>query len=526
MDDAPSPFVAALLFFSEYKETPEKNPLLHYSMSLKEKTLKGLSWSFASQIGKQLTQFFVTAALARSLTSEDFGLIGMATVFVGLFTLLNERGLSAALIQNQRSTQTHSSSVFWFNLALGGLLTLLGVSVASCVAKFYHRDELKLIFSILSFNFLIASLAIVPRAMLTKTMNFKKLSVLETLALAIGGGTGVALAFNGFGFWSLVAQSLVYNAALVILFWSFSHWKPSFIFSSNAIRELSKFSSHLTLSAILNYISRNIDYLLIGKLLGAGPLGYYTLAYKLMMYPLQNICWVISKVMFPALSRIQNNKPKVQEAYLKITKGVSLITFPALCGLLVATPEFITVVFGAKWLPASNLIRILCVCGMIQSFVTAQSDILLSQGRTDLQLKLGTFGMLFSVLGISIGVRWGIHGVAFGYTLVQSMWVPYGLSRINQLLGLPTMKFAGPLFKSFILSVLMAGGAFAIKTLIGAKDLNALILMIVSGGILYAALLFIFERSFIHSTLSAFRKSKTTGSISPKETSPDILPVE
>ena len=491
-------------------------------MSLKEKTLKGLSWSFASQIGKQLTQFLVTAALARSLTSEDFGLVGMATVFAGLITLLNERGLSAALVQNQKLTQTHSSSVFWLNITVGGLLFFLGIVASSGIAAFFHREELKPIFSCLSFNFFVASLSIVPRAMLVKTMDFKKLSVLETLSLAAGGATGVILAFRGFGAWALVGQSLMFNFSLAVLLWIFSHWKPSFIFSLASVRELFKFSSRLTLSAILNYISRNIDYLLIGKLLGAQPLGFYTLAYKLMMYPMQNICWVISKVMFPALSRIQHDLKKVSETYLRVTKGISLITFPALCGLFAVTPEFVTVIFGEKWLPASDLIRILCVCGMIQSFLTTQNDVLLSQGRTDLQLKLGSFGMVFSVLAISIGVHWGIYGVALGYTLVQLAWVPYGMHRVNQLLGLSTAKFAGPLLKSFALSALMAAGAFSLKSLTGLKDFPALILMVVSGAALYVGLLFTFERAFIQSSLSVFRKDRTEF-LTPKEiiTAPD-----
>ena len=297
-------------------------------MSLKEKIIKGLYWSGASQAGKQISQFIITIILARLLSPADFGLLAMATVFVNFAMIFSEMGISSALIQKQDTHNRHYYSVFWFNIFVGICLTLFFIAVSPLIARFYKKPELVPILAVISLNFFFSSFVIIQQTILTKEMDFRKLAIRDVVAVIIAGIVGVVLAYNGFGVWSLVFQSLVFTLADVVLLWTVSSWRPKFSFAMADIKDIFHFSANLTGFNIVNYFARNVDQLLIGKFLGAQALGFYSLAYKLMLYPLQNISWVIGKVMFPAFSKIQQDLEKVRNSYMKMTRVISFITFP------------------------------------------------------------------------------------------------------------------------------------------------------------------------------------------------------
>lgn len=465
-------------------------------MGLREQTVTGLAWSLTSQAGRQVIQLVITAILARLLDSTDFGLLGMATVFTGFLLQMNEKGFAGALIQNQKAGEAHYSTVFWMSLVLAfGWTALLALGSAP-IAAFYGRPELQPIVVWLSLNFVIAATMVVPRALLIKAMDFKKLAGIETAATAFSGAAGIWAALSGYGYWSLVAQTIAFHLVSSILFLALCPWKPKAVFSVAAFREMFHFSAHSTLTFVFNYASRNADYLLIGKFLGAELLGYYTLAYKLMMAPLQNISWVFSKVMFPAFSRVQNDPVRLREGYLKMTKGISLITFPILCALIVVAPGMIDTVFGAKWRPAVDLVRILAVCGLFQSIATVLGNILLAQGKADVQLRFGIANTIVSVTAIGLGLQGGIIGVALFYTVSQLLWTPLAMRQVHRMIGLPDSVFWPPLLKSFAMS---AGMAVCMGLAAAAVRLDVSyewLIVTVLGALLYLALVFKFERRF------------------------------
>ena len=249
------------------------------------------------------SQFIITVILARLLSPGDFGLLGMTTVFTGFVAIFNNMGISGALIQKQDADERHLSSAFWLNIAVGIVLTFLMIAASPLIASFYNKPQLEPIIMVMSLNYFLASFTIVQQTILAKNMDFKRLAARDIISVIAGGLVGITLAFCGFGVWSLVYQSITFTLINVILLWTVSPWRPKFIFSKKAIMDIFKFSVNLTGFNIVNYFGRNVDYLLIGKFLGAEALGFYSLAYKLMMVPLQNISWAISRVMFPALFR-------------------------------------------------------------------------------------------------------------------------------------------------------------------------------------------------------------------------------
>ncbi|MFA5499529.1 MAG: MOP flippase family protein [Candidatus Omnitrophota bacterium] len=460
-------------------------------MSLKQKTIKGLFWSGASQAGKQVSQFIITAILARLLSPNDFGLLAMATVFINFGMIFSEMGISSALIQKQDTLDRHYYSAFWLNIAVGIVLTLISIAASPLVAGFYKKPELQIILAVISINYFISSFVVIQQTILTKEMDFKSLAIRDIIAIVLSGGIGIYMAFHGFGVWSLVIQSVTFTLFNAILLWALSSWRPKYQFAKSDIKDIFGFSANLTGFNIINYFARNIDQLLIGKFLGAQALGYYSLAYKLMLYPLQNIAWVISKVMFPAFSKIQDSLEKVRRTYLKTVKAIALIAFPVMLGLFAVAPEFVNVVFGNKWSEAIPTIRILCICGLFQSIGTTVGMIYLSMGRAGLQLKLQFLGTILVIVCVLIGMRWGINGVALFYTLQSVIWIIINLHIVSKLTGFGLGELFSNLKTPVLISVCAILPFIIFRNIILLPQLSQLIFFVFCWVASYMAMLLI-----------------------------------
>jgi len=480
-------------------------------MSLRQKTVKALTWAFGARFFRQAVNFVILAILARLLEPDDFGLLGMATVFYGLAMIFSEMGISVALIQKKDTDDLYFSSAFWLNIATGILLTLLVVAISPLVAIFYGEPKLQAVLSVIALNFVISSFGIVQHTIFRKAMNFKIISVCGSIAAVISGLVGMYMAFTGYGIWSLVSQMIAHTLANTVLLWMISSWRPKFVFSLNAIKDIFHFSINITGFRIVNYFGRNIDYLLIGKFLGAQALGYYTLAYKLMLVPLQNFTWIVNKVMFPAYSKIQDNQKRVRGAYINVIRAISLITAPVMLGLMALAPEFVVVVFGAKWQPAILLIRILCVCGFVQSIHSTVGPLIQSQGRANLLFKLGLLGTFFIALAITIGLRWGIYGVAILYASEQLLWSTYAQNIGNSLIGLKWNVFVRPIIRPFTIALFISAGILILKPIIKGIDSINLICYSIAGFLVYAAMIIKIEKLTFESIKSLFKGGTDNG---------------
>lgn len=363
--------------------------------------------------------FVIGVILARLLSPRDFGLIAMITVITSFVNIFAELGFSAALVQKQDVRQEHLSSVFWLNLGAGLLLTITLMAGAPLIAGFYQEPLLVPLTMLISITFLISSLNIVQNTLMTKALDFKTLSIVEIAAVGISGVVAIVMAYTGFGVWSLAVQSVVLSAVTAALLWKLSDWCPDLTFKWGAIRDLLGFSMSLFGTKVLNYWVRNVDYLLIGRFLGTTPLGVYTRAYKVMLFPLANVSRVLSKVMFPFFSTIQEDKQRVKSVYLKMTRTIALVTFPMMMGLFITVEPFVLTLYGPKWVEMISVLQILCLVGMVQSIATLNGNLYLSQSRADLQFRVGLVLKANGILGIVIGLRWGIVGVAVGYAIAS-----------------------------------------------------------------------------------------------------------
>lgn len=429
---------------------------IRYMSDFRQRTIAGISWSLVSQVGRQGLLFLIGVILARLLSPDEFGLVAMVTVITNFGNIFAELGFSGALIQKQDVTDEHLSSVFWLNLGIGITLMAITMLGAPLIADFYDEPLLISLTVVLSVNFLIASLNIVQNTLLVKSLNFRVLSIVEIVSVLLSGGVAIWMSYVGCGVWSLIAQTLLLSGITALLLWVLTRWRPRVYFRWTAVKDLLGFSTSMLGTDLLNYWVRNIDYLLIGRFLGTNPLGVYNRAYSIMLFPLTNVSRVFARVMFPSFSIIQDDRERIRRIYLKITRSIALLTFPMMLGLFVEVEPFVMAVFGPKWIDMIQLLRVFCIVGMVQSIVTLNGNLYLSQGRADLQLKVGFILRLILIAGIVVGLRWGIFGVTIGYGLASLINMYPNIYFAGKLVGVTFSDLIRNLLPVLTCSILMA----------------------------------------------------------------------
>lgn len=393
---------------------------------LSARLIAGISLASGVQVVRQTLQFIISIVLARLLMPHDFGLVGMITVFTGFIALFNELGFGVALIQKEKVTEQHYSSIFWLNLLSGLSLTGVTIAIAPYVAKFYDEPQLASLMRLIATNFFISSMGTVQNAILVRTLQFRLLSIVEIVKIVFAGTVAVLLAINGYGVWSLAWQFLTISIVGNLGLWWATNWRPQLSFSWAAVKDLVRFSINLLGFNTLQYWVRNGDNLLVGKYMGSEGFGIYSRAYNIMLFPLNQISSVLGLVMLPALSRIQNDKKRTKLIYLRTVGTIAFFTFPLMLGLFVAGEHFIVVLYGPQWSAVNPLLQIFSLLGLVQSINVTVGLIYQSQGRTDWLFRWGLVTGILLIGSIIIGVYLGtIETVAMAYAFTSGIILLY-----------------------------------------------------------------------------------------------------
>lgn len=474
-------------------------------MNLTTKSLKGIGWVSFAQIIAQIIQFVVSAILARLLFPKDFGMVAMIIVFSNFLNVFQGLGMGSSLVQKKDLDNDHINSIFWIVAGLGLFLTILMISVSPIIAHFYKQPQLVKLSIALGTTFFIASLGIVPRSLFRREMQFKVLSLINIIGVSFAGLFAIFLAFKGFGVWSLIYRQIASVTLGTILLITIRKWKPTFSFQWSKIKMMFKFGINLTGASFTNYFKRNLDNLLIGKFLGAQPLGYYNFSYNIMLYPLGQISGVLSQVFFPAFSSIQDNLSRIREVYIKANFFISVITFPLMIGLFTLAPEFVKAVFGTKWINAIPIIRILSIVGLEQSIATTVGLVYLSTGRTDIMFKWNISSLAVVAAAFVIGLHWGIMGVAFAYLIaVFCLMIPafyIALSLINLNVWIFFKNFIPTFSASAIMGIIIGSARYFMK-ISNFVDWQILVSCIVIGIIIYTFLIKLFKKEIFREIFS------------------------
>lgn len=313
------------------------------SSNLREKAVKSVIWTAIESWGRQAISLVVFFILARLLSPENFGLIALAYIFIEFVQIFVDQGFSVAIIQRQEIDAEHLDTAFWTTLGISILLTVLSIAGAGLVADLLKQPQLIPIIQYLSISFTLSGLSSVQQAVLERRFAFKSLAIRSLLAVIIGGIVGVVMAFFNFGVWSLVGQQISSSLVQVLVLWRVSNWRPGFKFSVIHAKELFTFGINISAFNIINFFNRRSDDLLIGYFLGLVALGYYSVAYKLLLVMMQVLITTTTKVALPIFSRLQGEPERLLNAFYSATQFTSLLVFPVFLCVPALAPEFIKV---------------------------------------------------------------------------------------------------------------------------------------------------------------------------------------
>jgi O-antigen/teichoic acid export membrane protein len=463
-------------------------------------------------------QILITAILARLLTPGDFGLIAMVAVFSNFVAIFSDFGLTSAIVQKKEVSDEALSSTFWISVGLGALLTIALAVSAPLIAAFYSEPRLTPLVVLISATFFIASFGNVQTALLTKRMNFKALAVIGVCALGISGLTSIFLAFSGYGVWSLAWNTVLSTSIVVIFTWVYSRWVPHFLLGLKHVKGLLGFGANYTGFSLVDYLARNVDNLLIGRFLGPPSLGFYNLAYNLLLFPLTNVSAVIVRVMFPALSIIQHDKQLVREAYITANRYIAAVSLPLMIWILVTAPQLIRVIYGPKWISVIPLVQILAITAAAQSILATVGLIFLSQGRTDVLFKWGAFSASIFCISFFVGLRWGVLGVAIAYTIATYVLAYPSFAIPFRLIDLKVKDFLAKLWSIVLATLILGLIAFLLRISLERLGVtqSVIILGIVTAASLlsYSALMFVLDREFFTEMVSLLAQLRSAPKIS------------
>jgi O-antigen/teichoic acid export membrane protein len=476
-------------------------------MSLRKSAISGLKWSALSLVGRRGLSILTTIILARLLAPSDFGLVAMAAVVIGFIELFQDLGTAAAVIQRKDPSQALLASMFWLNAGFG-LATMAVLYWGSPLAGvFYREPQVTPIMQVLSVSFLLSGLSNLQKSLLERNLEFDKLARIEIGTSLFATLVGVTAAFLGHGAWSLVYQMLAGNFLATPLLWSASRWRPTWEFSWNELRSVMGFSLNLTGANVFNYFARNADKFLIGRFLGSQDLGYYDLAYRLMLYPLQGISAVIGRVMFPLYSRMQDDADQFGRAYLKVASAIALLSFPLMLGLTALAYPFVLTLFGTTWTPVIPLLLILAPLGAVQSIATTIGAIYNAKGRTDWALWWTVGAGVLYVLSFALGLPWGILGVSASYATMYLLLTYPTFAIPFSLIGLRVRDLGAVLWQPAACSLAMCAVVSATVVLLpaGTPGWLTLSLLVPLGAAVYLAGSWAINRALLIEMLSIVR---------------------
>jgi PST family polysaccharide transporter len=377
-----------------------------------------VSWLAVAQVGRRALTLVTTAILARLIAPEDFGLLNMAMIAVGLLSVVSDVGLTSALVQRSDITDDQLSSAFWLNLTACLALAGLGLALAWPISIAYREPRVVFITMGLLLSLPLNGLGQVSDALLQRRLHFKGLAVAELVCTVAAAVVGVSVALAGGGVWALVAQHLTTSAVMTLVRVIAAGWLPRARFSVAEVRPFLGFSASVLGGAIVNYATRNIDNALIGAFLGARALGYYTLAYNLILLPGMAITSMVNRVMFPVLSGLKEDLPRFRSEYARALRGLAALSIPAIVGLCATAPLFVRVVYGPKWEEVAPLMSILVVVGAFES-VNVSGVIFWAVGRPLLLVGWATIALAIMTGAFAVGVHWGATGVAWSYVAIS-----------------------------------------------------------------------------------------------------------
>lgn len=390
--------------------------------SLKDSTIRSGAARSCAQAAGFAVRIGSVMVLARLLEPKEFGLVGMVTAFTGVLSLFRDFGLSAATVQRVTVTKEQAATLFWINVAVGGLLGAVTALLAPAVSSFYREPRLLRITIIVAFGFVFNGAGVQHSALLQRQMRFAALALIDTVSLIVSTAIGIGAAAGGFGYWALVAMAVSLPLCTTTGLWIVSGWIPGVPHRGIGLRSMMHFGGIVTLNGLIVYVASNFEKVLLGRFWGAEAIGLYGRAYQLIRIPTDNLNSAVGEVAFAALSRIQGDSDRLRRYFLKGYSLVLAVTLPMTFACALFSDEMVIVLLGPKWREVAGIFRFLSPTILVFAIASPLGWLLNSTGRVGRGLKIALVFMPVLITGYFLGLPYGPKGVALAYSVVMMLW--------------------------------------------------------------------------------------------------------
>ena len=433
--------------------------------SLKDKTVKGVSWSAIDNVTQMGVTFLVSIVLARLLSPDDYGLLGIIAIFTAVCNTIINAGFTTALIRKKDATDDDYNTVFIVNLGVSIFLYAVIYLCSPLIADFFNRSELVDLTRVASLSMIIGALALVQQTILTKRIDFKSQTIITLLASLCSGAIGIVLAFCGFGVWALVAQQLSMQAIRTVLLWIVNRWIPKMRFSVESFHELFGFGWKIMVSWVLDTIWKELYQLVVGKFYSSATLGQYTRSKHFAQMLSSNLTNVIQRVTYPVLSDMQDDKSRMVSAYRKIIKITMFVTAISMFSLGAVSEPLLYCLIGPKWHDAAVYLPLICINGALYPLHAINLNMLQVQGRSDLFLGIEIIKKIIAVGPLCIGALVGIMPMLYANLLAGIIAYFLNSYYSGKFLGYSSWMQIKDIAPSFGLATLIALSVYFLKYL-------------------------------------------------------------
>lgn len=469
---------------------------------LKNKTVNGLKWSALERILSQGAQLVLMLILARMLGPKAFGLIGMLAIFIAIGQVFIDSGFSSALIRKNDRSNIDYSTAFYFNIFVALIFYIVLFIISPFISDFYQQPELTSLTKIIGLSLIINSFTLVPRTMLTVSMNFKAQAKASICSVIIGGVIALILAKCGYGVWALVAQTLSVAFCNAIFLNLITKWTPLLMVSKDSFNYLFGFGGKLLASGLLDTAYNNLYQIVIGKKFDVINVGQYTQANQISSIPAMTMTNIIQRVTYPMFSHMQDDNKKIQEYYLLTMKVAALFIFPLMAGIAIVSKPLIHIFLGAQWDGVSNLIMVLAFSYMLYPIHAINLNILQVRGRSDIYLKLEVIKKIIGVLTIAITMHFGIIHMCLGLLINSYISLFLNTYYTEMLTGIKAIKQIKEIFPIWVITLTASFISWCSANYLSDVDIIQIIAMIFIALVIYLTLICLTQQKVVKIILS------------------------
>ncbi|MBS5115785.1 MAG: lipopolysaccharide biosynthesis protein [Erysipelotrichaceae bacterium] len=455
------------------------------------KVFSGLIWKFLERFGTVGIQFIIQIILARLLSPDDYGAIALITVFITVSNVFVQNGFNTALIQRQDVTEEDYSSVFWISMLVALICYIILFILSPFIADFYSMSVLNNVLKVLGLTLFFGAYNSIQIAKISKEFKFKKLFYSSLIGMCISGITGIILAMNRFGVWTLVFQQLLNQIIISFVLYFQVDWKLKIVVNIKRVKLLFGFGSKLLVSSLIDVIYNNIYNLVIGKVYDSTTLGYYNRADQFPNLIVNNVNGSIQSVILPALAEHQDNKPRVKEMMRKAMTLSSYLVFPLMIGMAACAEPMIELLLTDKWLPCVPYLRLLCFSYMLWPIHTANLQAINALGHSEIFLKLEIIKKVIGIIALVISTPFGVIAMVSMKVITSIISTFINALPNKSLLNYSYKSQIFDLLPTFIISTIMGILVFVTDNLlkvISLGILSRLILDVIIGIIIYIIL--------------------------------------